>query len=328
MKNEKKIRIGVIGLASIAKRSIIPEILSLPNHYKLSAISSRDIINTEKIAGEYGCKFFHDYKKLLNSNCIDAVYIPQPNSLHFKCAMCALENNVNVLLEKPFTTNYQEALELVGVAKRKKLAIFETFQFRFHSQLGSISEIIQTGQLGELRTIRSSFGFPLFNNTNNIRYQSSLGGGALLDVGCYTTKISQLLLGVGLSVKSSTLHTPKGYEVDMWGGAHLEEKGSGIVASLAFGFNNFYQCNLEIWGQKGKLSTSRIFTSPLDMKPTLHLEKESGSEKIELKKDNQFKNMLIYFYKLISDHKLKDIESLEILDNMRLLDEIRKLSKK
>ena len=99
--------------------------------------------------------------------------------------------------------------------------LLENFQFRFHSQLAYIMGLVEDGTIGELRNIRSSFGFPPFPDKNNIRYSKDLCGGALLDAGAYPIKISQIFLGNSINVKTADLSIDKELEVDIWGSATL-----------------------------------------------------------------------------------------------------------
>ena len=108
---------------------------------------------------------------------------------------------MHVLVEKSLACEYAQVVELNDLAKKKGLALIENFQFRFHSQLQYIKNIVGSGKIGELRCIKSAFGFPPFQEKNNIRYQKELGGGALLDAGAYPIKISQIFMG---------------YDIDFW----------------------------------------------------------------------------------------------------------------
>jgi predicted dehydrogenase len=236
----------------------------------------------------------------------------------------ALNQGLHVLVEKSLSCSQNEVQELVDLAKKNDLALMENFQFRFHSQLQFLKEIIETKKIGDIRTLRVSFGFPPFSDADNIRYQKKLGGGALLDAGAYTTKIAQILLGEGLEVKSAVLNTPSEHEVDIWGSAFLLHQPSGIGASLAFGFDHHYQCGVEIWGSKGKIATNRLFTAPEGYEPMFVIETSHGTDTIKRPTDNHFKNMLEHFYQCTLRKDLKTVENLQNVDQARLIDEINK----
>ena len=150
-------------LASIALRSVIPAISSLPNHFRLAGISSRDRSKAVLTSSSYVCKAYDSYENLLTDPSIDAIYIPLPNALHYPFVKMALENGKHVLVEKSLGCTLDEVDKMVEVAKASNLVLFENFQFRFHSQLSTILQIINDGAIGDLRSMRVAFGFPPFS---------------------------------------------------------------------------------------------------------------------------------------------------------------------
>ena len=316
------VKIGVLGCAKIAERAIIPAITSLTDKFLLTGISSRDHHKADRFAEIFKSTPFYSYDALLDKQHIDAVYIPLPNSLHFMYAKKALERGIHVLVEKPLACSYDEVTTLVSLASKMKLALVENFQFRFHSQMQYLSKLISSGELGSIRTVRVGFGFPPFFDKSNIRYQKDLCGGALLDAGAYTTKFSQIILGMGLSVGDSVLNKSIDSEVDIWGGGLLKQI-NGTFSQISFGFDNFYQCGAEIWLSQGKVSTNRLFTSPPDYEPLYTVESEEGVISVKLPPDNHFINMLEYFYQCIFNDNLKVLEYDLNLDQSRILQELK-----
>lgn len=324
--SDKKIRIGILGMANIAKRSVIPAILQLDHLYQVEAIATRRISNSQGFITS-DIQLIEGYDNILTKNIIDAVYIPLPNSLHYEWVKKSLEKGLHVLVEKSLGCSYNEVIELTELAKEKKLALVENFQFRFHSQLEYIQSILKDKLLGELRFVRSAFCFPPFPDKDNIRYKKELGGGALLDAGAYPTKISQIILGVDLEVTSATLNYSDDFNVDIWGGAYLKQKNGNLFSQIAFGFDNYYQCNIEIVGSKGRLYTNRIFTANESIKPIIILEtQENGSREIELNPDNHFKKILLHFHELMTGSKDKEQEYNDNIIQARLLQEIKNKS--
>ena len=320
---QKKLNIGVLGCANIAVRSIIPAILNLKEHFNLVGIASRDMANAEKFAEMFQIKAFNGYKSLIDYADLDAVYIPLPNSLHSEWIEKALTQNLHVLVEKSLACDYETVVHLNESAEKKGLALVENFQFRFHSQLAKIKELISSGKIGELRCFRSSFGFSGLPSENDIRYQKSLGGGALLDAGAYPLKIAQMFLGLDIEVTAANLNFLPDKEVDIWGGAYVKQKNGELFGEIAFGFNHFYQCNIEILGSKGKLYTNRIFTSPPEYEPILELETANGKEILKLSADNHFENMLKYFYELTQNNGDKKAEYIQNINQARLINELK-----
>jgi len=319
----RKLKIGILGTANIAIRSVIPALKLLPNQFELIGVASRDGAKARKVAAELHLEPFEQYEAILDVSKIDVIYIPLPNSMHHQWVKIALNLGIHVLVEKSLGCSLEEVIFLNILAKEKGLVLIENFQFRFHRQLSSIQALIKNDQIGELRCLRASFGFPPFKDKANIRYTEELGGGALLDAAAYTTKISQILLGNNLEVKGATLNYQDGFLVDIWGGAYLENPNSGIFSQVSFGFDHFYQCGIEIWGSKGRIRTNRLFTAPSDYKPIILLEKDHGSDQIEIEPDNHFVNMLLHLYQLIETKKGIMEEYSQNIDQSRLLSQIK-----
>lgn len=319
-----KIKIGVLGTANIAVRSIIPAIFSLPEHFELVGVASRNI-NDKNLSASI--QLIEGYENLIENCELDAVYIPLPNSMHYEWVKKSLQKNIHVLVEKSLACNLEQVKELNNLAKQKNLVLMENFQFRFHSQLQYIRDILNKNTIGEIRSFRSTFCFPPFPSANNIRYNKDLGGGALLDAGAYPIKLSQLILGNDLEVTSAVLNYDEDKKVDIWGGAFLKQKKGNLFSQIAFGFDNYYQCNVEIIGSKGKIYTNRLFTAKEDFIPKLQLEtNEQGIEHLELEPDNQYQNMLKYFQAIINGNHNKLQEYEDNINQARLLEDVRKIS--
>lgn len=324
-----KIRIGVLSSANIAKRSIIPEILNLKEQFEFIGIASRNLEKAVEVAESFSASPFGSYEELIDPLKVDALYIPLPNALHYQYAKMALEKGIHVLVEKSLGLNLQEVSDLVNLARSKNVLLMENFQFRTHSQLAYLKELISNKAIGELRHLKAIFCFPPFPDSENIRYKKELGGGALLDAGAYTVKISTLLLGNDLKVEAANLNNSKEFEVDIWGSAYLKDENTGIGASCVFGFDNYYQCGVEIIGSKGKITTNRLFTAREDYEPIFEIE-VNGKEKLTkvLKKDNHFRNMLLSFHRNITDTKAKEEENTQNLIQADLIQAINEKARR
>jgi len=181
MKN-KPLQVGVMGCASIAERMVIPAILQ-SEKLQLHTVASRDLSKAENYAQKFACQAAEGYESLLQNPEIDLIYMPLPTALHHHWAIKALEAGKHILLEKSLACNLPEATEIVEAARMAGKLVKENFMFAYHSQMQYIREILSSGRLGQMRCIRSSFGFPPFPDASNIRYSKELGGGALLDAG-------------------------------------------------------------------------------------------------------------------------------------------------
>ena len=120
--------------------------------------------------------------------------------------------------------------------------------FAFHNQLKEIAQIIERGEIGDVRLYRISFGFPQ-RAVNDFRYNKELGGGALIDAGGYTIKYAAMLLGETAHITAAQMNYTDEFEVDIYGSATLVNQ-DGATAQIAFGMDNSYKCELEVWGSK------------------------------------------------------------------------------
>ncbi|WP_029935173.1 Gfo/Idh/MocA family protein [Thiomicrospira pelophila] len=320
-----KIKIGILSCASIARRFVIPAIKQTPS-FELYGIASRNPEKAKQAASDFETKVFESYDELINAT-LDAVYIPLPNSLHYEWIKKSLNNNLHVLVEKSMTCSLEQTQELNTLAQSKGLVLIENFQFRFHTQMAYIQQVLKSGKLGELRNIRASFGFPPFPDADNIRYHKQLGGGALLDAGAYPIKISQIFLGNDIYVDSSSLAFPADKQVDIWGSAFVKQENGKLTSQIAFGFDHFYQNNLELWGTKGKLTATRIFTAGPGVKPEVIIETQEGKESIVLPEDNHFVNMLNHFANCINTKQNLNDEYHQNINQARLIGELSERAK-
>ena len=287
----KKYNAAVLGCAHIAVRSLIPEFFNSPR-FNLAAIASRDPEKARAAAEPYAGVSWGTYDEIIHDSGIDLVYIPLPNSMHYEWTMNALEAGKHVLCEKSLVTEYAQAEGITAFARAQRLLVAENFQFRFHSQHRWTLDALDARKIGEVRLFRSSFGIPPLP-AENIRYSKELGGGSLLDNGAYPLKALQVILpGYNFTMKAATLRYGDS-GVDISGGMYLDCP-EGIAAELAFGMDNFYQCNYEIWGSIGKITANRAFTAPPGFRPRIIFETADGVENMEMPADNHFANMLIH----------------------------------
>lgn len=274
----------------------------------------------------YGGKIFDGYESIVNSNEIEALYIPLPPALHYQWAKKALLNGKHVLVEKPSTISARDTKELISIAEKKHLALHENYMFKFHNQLKTIDSIIKSGEIGDIRLYRINFGFPM-RAINDFRYDRSLGGGALIDAGGYTLKYALHLLGDTASFQYATMNYVDGYEVDIYGSAALVND-KGVTAQIAYGMDNNYKCELEVWGSKGSLITDRVLTAPVDYIPSAIIRKGNVNEQRKLPSDDAFQKSIKHFIKCIDDQDICRKNHYEILRQAEMVDKFREIAEK
>lgn len=299
---------------------------NISDEEKLKKILDGERGKAQTFIDQYGGEIFEGYETIIKSDKIDALYIPLPPALHYKWSKKALECGKHVLVEKPSTMSKEQSADLVRIANEKNLAIHENYMFAFHNQLNSIENIISSGEIGDVRLYRISFGFPR-RDIADFRYNKALGGGALIDAGGYTIKYAMRLLGETAKIKYAVMNTVDGYEVDMYGSAALVNS-QNVTAQIAFGMDNNYKCELEVWGSKGCLTTGRILTAPDGFEPLLTIRKGNVDEVRKMPSDNAFKKSIDYFEKCIRNKDIRIDTYRKIIKQAQMVDEFRKLAKK
>ena len=189
----KKIRFGILSTAKIAREKVIPAIRR-SELCEVAAIASRNEESALATAEELAIPKAHgSYEALLADPDVDAVYIPLPNHLHVEWSIKALGAGKHVLCEKPIGLNTREANELINAEGRHPdLKIMEAFMYRHHPQWIEAKRLVDAGEIGELRTIQSFFSY-YNDDPGNIRNKADMGGGAMMDIGCYNISLSRFI---------------------------------------------------------------------------------------------------------------------------------------
>jgi predicted dehydrogenase len=319
-----KVRIGILGCAKIARRSMAPAILQLPDRFELVAAASRDAAKASAFAGEFGCQPVTGYAELLARDDIDALYVPLPTGLHLEWVGRALAAGKHVYVEKSFAANHAQAEQLVAAARAQQCAAMEGYMFLHHRQQQVVAEWLQAGAVGELRHFHGSFGFPPLP-ADDFRYDAVLGGGALLDAAGYPLRAAHLFLGPDVAVRAATLRPLPAQGASIWGSAFLSD-GAGVGASIAFGFDNFYQCRFELWGSRGKLVAERAYTAGPGFSPRLTLETADGLREQLVAPDNHFVAALSAFADAVADPAVRESQYRQILAQSRALQRLQDLA--
>ncbi len=189
----KKIRWGILSTAKIGLEKVIPA-MQKGKYSLIEAIASRDFVRAQKAAERLDIpKSYGNYEELLTDSDIDAVYIPLPNHLHVPWSIKALQAGKHVLCEKPIGLTSREAQELLKISKQyPQLKIMEAFMYHHHPQWQSAKKWIEEGKIGKLQAIQSFFSY--YNpDPDNIRNKADIGGGGLMDIGCYCISLSRFI---------------------------------------------------------------------------------------------------------------------------------------
>ncbi|MED5421672.1 MAG: Gfo/Idh/MocA family oxidoreductase, partial [Pseudomonadota bacterium] len=246
-----KIRWGVLSTARIGLNKVIPAIQA-GTRGEVTAISSRHLETAQAAAARLGLqKFYGSYDALLADPEIDAIYNPLPNHLHVSWSIKALEAGKHVLCEKPIGITAEDGHRLLTATRHfPQLKVIEAFMYRHHPQWQRAYELVRTEAIGPLRAIQSVFSY--FNNdAADIRNQAALGGGALLDIGCYPVSLSRWLFAAEPQRVFGVIDRDPRFETDRHASAILEFP-AGTSTLLCSTQQAPYQ-RVQILGERGSI---------------------------------------------------------------------------
>jgi len=316
----KKVRWGVLGTASIATRKVIPA-MQESEYCDVVAIASRDIKKAMPIANEFGIlKAFDSYEKLLADIDIDAVYIPLPNHLHVEWSIKALKAGKHVLCEKPVAMTVTEARKLFKVSKRlPEMKIMEAFMYRHHPQWQRARQLVLDGGIGELRTIHSFFSY--YNkDAENIRNKAEMGGGGLMDIGCYCISLSRFIFGSEPWRVLGVTEIDHDLQIDRLASGILHFK-SGTATFTCSTQLSYYQ-RVTILGTHGHIELEIPFNAPPDKPCKIWHHSHGEVRKINIKASNQFTLQCDLFSQAILNNTEVPTPLSDAVENMRIIEAV------
>jgi len=262
------VRWGILSTAAIGTEQVIPAIQRAPN-CEVVAIASRDSTRGRAAADRLGiARAYGGYQDLLTDENVDAVYNPLPNHLHREWTIAAARAGKHVLCEKPLALNSPEAQEMVDVCVAEGVKLMEAFMYRLHPSWIEVRELVESGAIGELRSVQTRFAY--FNNDpSNIRNQIDTGGGALMDIGCYAINLSRMVFGSEPTrVQASTRRDPD-FGTDIVTSALLDF-GDG-QASFVVSTQTEPDQRVHLLGSEGRIEIEIPFNIPPDRETKVFL---------------------------------------------------------
>ena len=321
----KKVNWGVISTAKIGTANVIPA-MQLGKYCNVNAISSQDITKAKSAAKNLNIpKAYGSYEELLADPEIEAVYNPLPNHLHVPYTIKALEAGKHVLCEKPISLNAKEAeLLLTEIKKYPKLKVMEAFMYKFHPRSQKIKELINNGVIGKLRIVQSHFSYSNLD-PNNIRNKADIGGGGLLDIGCYCISFPRFLFNDEPFRAVGSIEFDPDMKIDRLASGMLEFKEG--TATFTCSTQLFPYQRATIFGTEGKIEIELPFNAPSDKETKVLIYTKDNVETITIDIYNQYTLQGDEFSKaIINDTKVPyPIE--DALNNMKVIDAIFRSNK-
>ncbi|MCH7520120.1 MAG: Gfo/Idh/MocA family oxidoreductase [Candidatus Marinimicrobia bacterium] len=282
----KKVRWGVLSTAKIGVKKVIPA-MQLSEYCDMAAIASRSLEQAQAAADQLAIpKAYGSYEELLADPEIDAVYIPLPNHLHVPWSLKALEAGKHVLCEKPLGMTAAEAQDLLDAARKQpQLKVMEAFMYRHHPQWQRARQLVVEGQIGALQTIQTFYSYNLVD-PGNIRNMADIGGGGLMDIGCYAISLARFIFGSEPQRVWGTMQNDPEFKTDRLTSGVLEF-GQGIATFTCATQLTPYQ-RVNIFGTEGRIEIEMAFNAPPDQPCRIWHQRGSEIEEIVFDVCNQY----------------------------------------
>ena len=318
----KKIRWGILSTAKIGTEKVIPA-MQKGEYCEVVAIASRDLQRAEQAALQLGIsKCYGSYDQLLADSEVDAVYNPLPNHLHVPVSIDALQAGKHVLCEKPIALSVEEAEQLVqAAAEFPHLRVMEAFMYRHHPQWQRARELVHGGKIGSLRTIQSFFSY--YNtDRDNIRNQADIGGGGLMDIGCYCISLSRFIFAAEPKRVLGIVEYDPQFQTDRLASAILDF-GSGISTFTCSTQLAPYQ-RVNILGTTGRVEIEIPFNAPPDRPCRMWHQHDTELATMDLSICDQYTIQGDLFARAILEDTPVPTPLTDAVANMRVIEAIRK----
>lgn len=316
-----KVKWGIMGTAAIAMEAVIPAMKN-SKHCIVHAIASRNLDSARKAAQQADIpQAYGSYEELLKDDEIEAVYIPLPNHLHVPWSVKALQAGKHVLVEKPIGLSSQEAEKLLEESRKYPgLKIMEAFMYRHHPQWIKVKEMVDRKEIGELKTIQSSFSFYL-DDPDHIVNKKECGGGSLMDIGCYPISLSRFLFNEEPENVYAKIDYHPDFKTDTFATAILEFKNgtSSFFSSTMLPDNQ----QVEIFGTRGSIEFDIPF-NPVAGKPSrIWLYREDRKKEIVFDSCDQYSIQGDLFSLAILNNSPVPTPLEDAIANMRVIERLK-----
>jgi predicted dehydrogenase len=273
------LKVGIVGAARVAVYAMIAAARDVPR-VKVAAVAARDPARAKAFAAEHGIVTVHQtYDALIGDPAIDLVYVATPPSLHAEIAIKALEAGKNVLVEKPFSMNADEARRVLDVARAQKRRVIEAFHYRHHALWHRIVEVVRGGAIGRLTSLSAAFHAPIEKSGGEFRWNTALGGGALMDLGCYPLQWVRVMAGEEPVVERATMRVVDGVDAETT--AALRFPG-GALAHVACSMDGTaFAASLTVAGEHGTMTVINPLAPQFGHQLTTEIGGMSRSETVE-----------------------------------------------
>ena len=320
------IRIGLLGASRVSRYAVVEPAAGI-RAFRVSAVAARDPARAADFAAEQGIpRVATDYEALVTSDDVDLVYNGLPPSGHARWSIAALEAGKHVLCEKPFAMDASEAQAMVDVAGQSGNALIEAYHYRFHPLFARVLEVIGSGRIGAPRDIEARFNVAIAPVPGEIRYDPALGGGAMMDLGCYCVHWARSVMAAEPEVVSATA-TRHATGVDVGMHAVLEFPGGArarLSSSMAGDLPDGLDAELVVTGDHGRLTVVNPVAP--HMGHELLVETPDGTLREEVAGGTTYHHQLLHVLDVLEGNAQPLTGGSDAVASMRVLDRIYRLS--
>lgn len=314
----RKIKWGVLSTANIGLAKVILA-MQKAEYCDIVAICSRDLSKAQQAAKKLGISHaYGSYDELLADPDIEAVYNPLPNHLHVPLSIQALQAGKHVLCEKPIALDATEAQKLLAESQKfPRLKIMEAFMYRFYPQWIKAKELVDAGAIGEVKTIQTIF---TYNNLdpNNVRNQAGIGGGGLMDIGCYAVSLSRFILGAEPSRALGIIEYDPTFQTDRLASGILDFGGRFATFTVATQTERYQR--VHILGTIGRIEIEIPFNAPPDAPTRLWIDLSGERQEIQFPVCDQYAIQGDLFSQAILNDTPVPTPLEDAVANMRIID--------
>lgn len=316
-----KTKWGILSTAKIGLDKVIPAIQKAYN-CEVTAIASRDCKKAEAAALKLGIpKHYESYEDLLNDPDIDIIYNPLPNHLHVEWTVKALRSGKHVLCEKPIGLNRKDAEQLKNAIQLfPELKVMEAFMYRFHPQWKKTISLIKENEIGIVKSIQSSFTY--YNvDPGNIRNQLHVGGGALMDIGCYCISFARTVFESEPRKVCSLIVRDEKLKTDIQTSALLDF-GDGKTSQFVCSTQLMPFQRVQILGTEGRIEIEIPVNAAPGEDSFITLFKKDHSEKIVFQAVDQYTEQAIAFAHSVIEGTNVPLSIENAFNNMQVIDAV------
>jgi predicted dehydrogenase len=324
----ERIKWGVLGNATIARMCVIPAIQKSRNGV-VHALATRSPVRARQVAVKHDIQHVYEsYDALLADPDVDVIYNPLPNHLHHSWTLNALRGGKHVLCEKPLACNAAEAQEMADTAANAGLLLMEAFSYRFHPRSQRIKNMVAEGHIGRPCLIRSAFCFHIgeesLQSCDNARLKPDMGGGALLDVGCYSVSVARWLLGTEPThVQAQAVYHSSGVDVHIIGTLRFPDS---VLTTLEASFITALQQTYTVIGSEGAIELPHDAFIPWEKDAvfTLRNKNEEAGQEHRTPGADAYQLMVEHFAGAVLEGEEPAFSPEESICNMHVLDALAK----